>query len=122
MYRWNRIAQLSALGACCSLAVWISSTNAKNEETSVLVKKPAATTTQGPVLPPPAKPANPTKDLFAPQQPAAPTATQPKPLQTARDSTADEFNREAPLHATRAASRTGPRSVERSNRTDAMPS
>ena len=82
MYRWNRIAQLSALGACCFMAVWISSTNA-NEETSVLVKKPDATTTKSPVLPPPAKPASPTKDLFAPQQPAAPTATQPKPVQTA---------------------------------------
>ena len=82
IYRWNRIAQVSALGACCSLAVWISSTNA-NEETSVLVKKPDATTTQGPVLPPPAKPASPNKDLFAPQQPGTPIATQPKPLQAA---------------------------------------
>jgi hypothetical protein len=82
MYRCNRIAQLSALGACCFVAVWISSSNA-NEETSILVKKPDVATTQGPVLPPPAKPAAPTKDLFAPQQPGAPTATQSKPLQTA---------------------------------------
>ena len=57
MYRWNKIAQLSALGACCSLAVWISSTSAKHEEASVLVKKPDAASTQGPVLPPPANPA-----------------------------------------------------------------
>jgi hypothetical protein len=83
MYRWNRIAQLSALGACCSLAIWISSTSAKDEEASVLVKKPEAASTQGPVLPPPAKSASPSKDLFAPQQPAAPTASQPKQLQSA---------------------------------------
>jgi hypothetical protein len=79
----NRIAILSTLGACCSLAVWISSTSAKDEEASLLVKKPEATATQGPVLPPPAKQTNPTKDLSAPQQSAAPTAAQPKPLQTA---------------------------------------
>jgi hypothetical protein len=77
MHRWNRIAQMSALGACCTLAVWIGSTNAKDEETSVLVKKPDAATTQGPVLPPPAKPDSPNKDLFAPQSQAAPIATQP---------------------------------------------
>lgn len=82
-YHWNKIAKLSALGACCSLAVWISSTSAKDEETSVLVNKPEAASTQGPVLPPPAKPANPSKNLFAPQQPAAPAAAQPKPVQTA---------------------------------------
>src|SRR4051812_36517298 len=79
MYRWNRITQLSAIGACCTFAVWISSTNAK-DEASVLVKKPDTATTQGPVLPPPAKPAAPTKDLFAPQQPAVQNATQPQPL------------------------------------------
>ena len=28
VYRWNKIAQLSALGACCSLAVWIGSISA----------------------------------------------------------------------------------------------
>jgi hypothetical protein len=83
MYRLNRIAKLSALGTCCSLAVWIGSTSAKDEETSVLVKKPEAASTQGPVLPPPAKPANPSKDLFAPQQPAAPAETLPKPRPSA---------------------------------------
>jgi hypothetical protein len=82
-YRWTRIAKLSALGACCSLAVWISSTGAKDQETSVLVKKPEAASSQGPVLPPPAKPAEPTQDLAAPQQPTAPTAALPKPPQTA---------------------------------------
>ena len=75
--RWNRIATLSALGACCSLTIWISSSSAKDEETSVLVKKSGDTTTQGPVLPPPAKPAAPSNDLFAPQQPASPSITQP---------------------------------------------
>jgi hypothetical protein len=76
-YYWNRIATLSALAACCSLAVWINSTSAKEGETSVLVKKPAADSTDGPVLPPPAKPANPTKDFFAPTQPAPAAANQP---------------------------------------------
>jgi hypothetical protein len=82
-YRWNNIAKLSALGGCCSLALWISSTSAKVEETSVLVNKPEATTNQGPVLPPPANPNKPTTDLFAPQQSHNPTTTQPtlKPTQ-----------------------------------------
>jgi hypothetical protein len=75
-YRWNKIAQLAAIGACCSLAVWISSTNAKDGETSVLVKKaPAATVQDGPALPPPSNPnatapaakPNSTTDLFAPR-------------------------------------------------------
>ncbi len=78
MYRWNRIAQLSAIGACCSLAVWISSTNAKQQEASVLVNKPAATSTQGPVLPPPAKPGIASNDL-SPQKSDGPTLSQPKP-------------------------------------------
>jgi hypothetical protein len=55
-YTWNKTAVLSAFGVACSLAVWLSSTNAK-EETSVLVQKPAATDElQGPVLPPPSNP------------------------------------------------------------------
>jgi hypothetical protein len=82
MYRWNRIAQLSALGACCSIAVWISSTSAKDEETSILVKEPEAASTQGPVLPPPAKPANPAKELSAPQQPIPSAKVQPTPPQS----------------------------------------
>ena len=82
-YGWNRIAKLSALGACCSIAVWISSTSARDQETSVLVKKPDTASIQGPVLPPPAKPAEPTKDVAPPQQPTAPTAAQPKPPQAA---------------------------------------
>src|SRR3954470_12837690 len=85
IYRWNRIAQLSALGACCSLAVWISSTSAKDGETSVLVKKPDAAAAQGPVLPPPAQPAKPTKptnDVFAPKQSAPTTAVQKLPQPT----------------------------------------
>jgi hypothetical protein len=85
-YRWNKFTQLSALGACCSLAIWIGSTNANQQEASILVGKPSAKATEGPVLPPPAKPANSSKDLFAPQQPAGPTAiqAQPKPPQTPR--------------------------------------
>jgi hypothetical protein len=87
--RWNKVSKLSALGACCSLAVWIGSINASQtspQETSVLVKKPSAKSTEGPVLPPPAKPANTTNDPFAPAQPAGPTViqTQPKPAQTPR--------------------------------------
>jgi hypothetical protein len=78
MYRSNNIPKLMALGACCSLAVWISSTNAKDAEPSVLVKKPEAASTQGPVLPPPEKPANSSKDLVAPQQPASSAAARPK--------------------------------------------
>src|SRR5262245_24289525 len=83
-YRWNNIAKLSALGACCSLAVWISSTSAKDEETSVLVKKPDSSAAQtqaeqGPVLPPPAKSSAPSTDLFAPQPPAPSKAAQPIP-------------------------------------------
>jgi hypothetical protein len=88
-YRWNKLAKLSALAACCSVVVWISSTSAKEEETSVLVKKPDASATQthtdqGPVLPPPANPraASDTyqsPDLFAPKQPAESITTQPLP-------------------------------------------
>jgi hypothetical protein len=78
MYRWNRIAQLSALGACCTLAVWITSTNASQEDASVLVKKSATTLTQGPVLPPPSKPATTTKDVPV-QQPSGATPDQVKP-------------------------------------------
>ena len=80
---WTRIAQLTAIGACCSLAVWISATSAKDEGGSVLVKKPAAAATQGPALPPPANPqkdlANPQKDVVqpAPSQPAKPAAKRP---------------------------------------------
>ena len=75
-YRWNKIAKLSALGACCSLAVWISSSSAKDEQSSILVKNPAAAAEQGPVLPPPSKPTN---DIFAPQTPqTSPQSPQPK--------------------------------------------
>lgn len=56
----NQISKLSALGACCSLAVWISVSSA-DQETSVLVPKPEAgiqaPANQFPVLPPPARPA-----------------------------------------------------------------
>jgi hypothetical protein len=83
MYRWKRFAQFSAFGACCSLVVWISSTSAKDDETSILVKKPDAASTQGPVLPPPAKPGEPSKEVVPPQQAAAPTITLPKPQPTA---------------------------------------
>src|SRR5437868_5803266 len=73
-YRYKRMAQLSALGACCLLA-WINAANAK-DEASVLVKKPAAATDQGPALPPPSKPTK----AVAPQQqqpPANSTVKQP---------------------------------------------
>jgi hypothetical protein len=81
--RWTRVAQLSAIGTCCSLAVWISTTSAKDEQSSLLVKKPAVTATEGPTLPPPAKPA---QVISAPQKspqqqtvqkPAGPTAKRP---------------------------------------------
>lgn len=73
---YNRIVRLVAIGASCSLAAWISTANAKDDETSVLVKKPAAATEQGPELPPPAKP---TKAVTPQQQqlPAKSGAKQP---------------------------------------------
>jgi len=58
-YKRNILAQLSALAAVCSLAVWIGTTSAKEKESSVLVNKPADTaaeTQSGPVLPPPQDP------------------------------------------------------------------
>jgi hypothetical protein len=70
---WNKIAQLSALGACCSLAVWISTSSAKDEEGSVLIQKPAAASADGPVLPPPSKPA----DAVRPPQSQPPVLPQP---------------------------------------------
>jgi hypothetical protein len=72
--RWNKVAQLSAIGAVSSLVLWIGTTNAKDDEASILVKKPAAGAEQGPVLPPPSKPAN---DIFAPQPPTPPQKSQP---------------------------------------------
>jgi hypothetical protein len=89
-YNWNRLAQLSAIGAVGSLAIWLSSTSAK-EETSVLVNKPAATATApttGPILPPPTNPneqstANATSsDPFAPPAAASKQAPLPLPPQT----------------------------------------
>jgi hypothetical protein len=56
MNLWKRAAQLSALGACCSLAIWISGTVAKPTETSIVVNKPISTYVDGPALPPPEKP------------------------------------------------------------------
>jgi hypothetical protein len=73
-HNWSKITVLSAAGAACSLAVWLGSTSAQ-EESSVLVNKPAtpaADAQEGPVLPPPANPnANPapsatSADQFAP--------------------------------------------------------
>ena len=93
---WNILARLSAIGAVCSLAVWIGSTSAKQAENSVLVHKPVIEEGDGPVLPPPAKstapapdaptlppPAKPKTDFFAPRQPqqkqqAAPSSPAPK--------------------------------------------
>lgn len=57
-HNWSKITVFSAIGAACSLAVWLGSTSAK-EETSVLVdtpSTPSADAQQGPVLPPPANP------------------------------------------------------------------
>ena len=92
MNPWNKIACISALGACCSLAVWISSTNANQAsqssqpESSLLVKKPSAASNQNqdPVLPPPARPSKTDKDLFAPQRPAGQAAvhSELKPAQS----------------------------------------
>ncbi len=76
IFRWNKIAQLAAISACCSLAVWISSTSAKDEETSVLVKQPSAAPADGPVLPPPS---NPSKNIAPQQKDAAPQHQMAKP-------------------------------------------
>ena len=32
VYRWNKITKLSALGACCSLAVWIQLDERKSDK------------------------------------------------------------------------------------------
>ena len=89
-YNWNRLAQLSALGAVGSLAIWLGTTNAK-EETSILVNKPAATATApqtGPILPPPSnpneQPAANASDPFAPPAAASKPAPLPLPPQTAQ--------------------------------------
>ncbi len=78
----NRIAQLSALGAACSLVVWLGTTSAK-EETSVLVNKPAATAVDaqtGPILPPPASPSEQPAANSKASDPFAPSAAAPKQL------------------------------------------
>jgi hypothetical protein len=57
-YSWNKLGQLSAIGAACSLAAWLGTSSAK-EEASVLVNKPAAPVEKlqaGPALPPPLNP------------------------------------------------------------------
>ncbi len=70
----TRIAQLVLIVTGSAIAAWDCPTIAKDEEASVLVKKPAAAITEGPVLPPPSKP---TKDILPPQQPAKPVAKRP---------------------------------------------
>jgi len=70
-HRWNHVARFMALGAVCSLIIWIG-TSAAQDEKSVLVLKPAATADEGPVLPPPSKPANAAKEVW----PSAPPANE----------------------------------------------
>jgi hypothetical protein len=92
---WKKLTWLSAIGAACSLVVWIGTTTAK-EETSVLVNKPVVTTandTTGPTLPPPQNPnekdraSNSNTDQFAPSTMAAPTQEPlPLPPQTSQPS------------------------------------
>lgn len=122
-HRWKRIAKLSALGACCSVAVWISSTNAKDGETSVLVKKQDATKAQvpadeGPILPPPAKQPTQNGDLFAPQQPAAPTLTKPIPPTTPSTQPRENSTVKRPFMQP-ATTRTSPWSADTPKRTNA---
>jgi len=71
--RLHRMAPLIAMTSCCSLAVWVSSLSAKDEEGSVLVKKPSASA-EGPALPPPSNPAN---DREVEQTPPAQTTAKP---------------------------------------------
>ena len=112
MYRWNRIACLSAVGACCSLAVWIGSTNAKDEESSLLVKKPDAAATQGPVLPPPAKPAVPERRPLRPgpvRSRCRSTAAASACADAAAATAANQIDGETSLHAAGATARAGSR-------------
>ena len=85
-HNWNRIAQLSVIGAACSFAVWIGSTYAQ-EESSVLVNKPVTPTEvqSGPVLPPPANPNAPAADSKVITEPVVPPlkpSTAPEALPT----------------------------------------
>jgi hypothetical protein len=74
----TRIAQITLIVTCSAIAALVRPTSAKDEESSILVKKPSAAVTEGPVLPPPSKP---TKEIFppqqTPQQPAKPVAKRP---------------------------------------------
>jgi hypothetical protein len=70
-HNWNRIAQLSVIGAACSLAVWIGTTYAQ-EESSVLVNTPPTTPQTGPVLPPPANPNSPATSSSPISEPVVP--------------------------------------------------
>jgi hypothetical protein len=100
---WKKLTWASAVGAVCSLVVWIGTTTAK-EETSVLVNKPAETTTDiaGPTLPPPQNPnetshaPNSNTDLFAPstRAPVTPEAL-PIPPQTSSQAVKRPFMRPA---------------------------
>jgi hypothetical protein len=92
--RWNKLAQRSAIGAVSSLALWIGTSNAKDDEGSVLVKKPAvAAAEQGPVLPPPSKPAN---DIFTPQTPPPQKSQPPLPPQTQQQPPAPQLQPAGP--------------------------
>ena len=82
-YNRKKLAAFSAVGAACSLAVWLGTTNA--EESSVLVNKPGVETQTGPALPPPQNP-KPADDgangvVAAPQE-SAPTARSQELLPT----------------------------------------
>src|SRR4026208_2391172 len=97
-HNWNILAGLPALGAFCSLVVWLGTTNA--EESSVLVNKTAVETQDGPALPPPRNPNAEADDangaVGAPQEsvtvtpeqlPTPPQASQPRSNSQSRSAT-----------------------------------
>jgi hypothetical protein len=70
------LRRIAAIGAICSLVAWIG-TSIAQEETSVLVTKPAVAVSEGPALPPPA---NPNQQSASPElsvEPLPPVPPQP---------------------------------------------
>ena len=82
-YSRKKLAAFSAVGAACSLAVWLGTTNA--EESSVLINKPGVETQTGPALPPPQNPKaadDGANGVVAAPQESAPTARSQELLPT----------------------------------------
>ena len=104
LHNWNRIAQISAIGAACSLVVWIGSISAK-EESSVLVNKPAANATEtqtGPALAAAGKSesAGDHRDFEVRPVGASPRSEAGGPgAAPSSAAAADEIDREASIHA-----------------------